>query len=151
MKTIASLALAGVLAAGAFVLPAKAATRTSYVFTLAPGASKSFPIPVVGAPVTLSGTITLNNHGTQTPSALVGALVNEDASSLQLTWIGTNGNGTVNVGTTLSAKVVASYAFGNAVITASPAAASGGKGTLTVTQSATQTILPGTYAITLTY
>jgi hypothetical protein len=151
MKKAASLALAGLLAAGAFAVPAKAATRTSYVFTLAPGASKSFPIPVVGAPVTLSGTITLKNHGTQTPSALVGALVNEDASSGQLTWIGTNGDGSVTVGTTLSAKVVASYAFGNAVITAGAASAASVRGTLTVTQSATQTILPGTYAITLTY
>jgi hypothetical protein len=151
MKTIVSLAAAGLLAAGAFAGPAHAATRTQYVFTLAPGGAKSFPIPVVGAPVTLSGTVTSKNGGTQTPSALVGALVNQDPSSGQLTWIGTNGNGSQTVGTTLFATVVASYAFSNAVITAAPATAAGGKGTLTVTQSASTTAVPGTYTITLTY
>ncbi len=147
MKTIA---LAGLLAAAAFALPAQAANHVSYTFTLAPGASKSFPIPAVGTPVTLTGTITAKNGGTQTPSALVAALVNQDPSSGQLTWIGTNGNGSQTVGTTLSASVVASYAFSNAVISAT-ASATAGKGTLTVTQSATQTSVPCTYTILLGY
>jgi hypothetical protein len=151
MKTKVCLALAGLLAAGAAALPAHAATRVQYAFTLAPGASKSFPIPVIGMPVTLSGTISGQNGGTQTPSALVGALVNQDQKSGQVTWIGTNGNGTVTVGTTLSSHVVVSYAFGNAVITATPATFVGGRSTLTVTQSATQTSVSDAYTITLTY
>jgi hypothetical protein len=150
-KTFASLAAAGLLAAVAFTSATQAATRTQYVFTLAPGGTKSFPIPAVGAPVTLSGTITLRNGGTQTPTALVGALLNQDPSSGQLTWIGTNGDGSQTVGTTLSSAVVASYAFGNAIISASPAPAAGGRGSLTVKQSATTTIIPGTYTLTLTY
>jgi hypothetical protein len=151
MKTIACLAVIGVLAAAATAAPAAAATRVQYAFTLAPGASKSFPVPAIGMPVTLSGTISAQNGGTQTPSELVGALVNQDQKSGQVTWIGTNSNGSVTVGTTVSSSVVVSYAFGNAVITATPATFVGGHSVLTVTQSATQTSVSDAYTITLTY
>jgi hypothetical protein len=95
--------------------------------------------------------LSAENHGTQTPSALVGAIINEDPSSRQLTWIGTNGDGTQAAGTTLSNPAqVAAFAFNNCIVTAAPGSGDV-KGKLIFTQSATTTSVPLTYYVVINY
>jgi len=67
--------------------------------TLAPGASKSFQIPVTQQPVEVRIDNYQNNHGVQTPSELFSALVNVDDNGSGMSWNGTNSDGTSSVGT----------------------------------------------------
>ena len=139
-----------ILAALATAPAAHAANRAIYKFTLAPGASKTITLPVGQAPVILAASVTFENNGTLTPSELVGALVNQDPKSGQVTWIGTNADGSQAAGNTLSSHQVAAFGSSDAIITAT-ASTTTGPGTLTVTQSASQTIIAGTYFIRLSY
>jgi hypothetical protein len=66
--------------------------------TLAPGASKSFKIPVTQQPVEVQIDNYQNNHGVQTPSELFSALVNVDDNGSGMSWNGTNSDGTSSVG-----------------------------------------------------
>jgi len=114
-------------------------------FTLAPGASKTFALPAKSVPVRLSASLTAKNGATQTPCALIDAVINEDASSNQLTWIGTNGDGSQGANNTLSSSTVANFAFSNATLSAAAG------GTLTITQNAATTSIPFTYHVTMDY
>ncbi len=151
MKSLPRLAPASaiVLAALAVSTASLAATRTIYKFTLPPGGSKTISLPLAQAPISLAASVTFSNGGTLTPSGVVGAIVNEDPSSGQLTWVGTNADGTQAGGNTLAGSQVAAFGDTDAVVTATPA--NGGLGTLTFTQSASQTAIAGTYYVRLSY
>ena len=120
-------------------------------FSLPPGGSKVIPLPVGQVPINVLVSFTLKNGSTQIPSELMAALVNEDPSSHQLTWIGTNSDGTQAAGTTLGNHLIASIAQGNVNLSAETPTAGAPNGSLVVSQSSTQTIRDGYYIVTLVY
>ncbi len=119
-------------------------------FTIAPGGSQSFMLPAKQAPVRIEVTFSLLNGGTQTPSEIMYAVVNQDPSSSQMTWVGTNNDGTQSGATSISATEIA-HIFGGAspTVNATLAVDSLTMGTLKITQNATTTILSGHYIVDL--
>ena len=67
--------------------------RVQHHFSLAPGESRTFTLPVNDTLVHVDVITPSNNHGTQTPSELMYAVINYETSSDQFTWIGTNSDG----------------------------------------------------------
>jgi hypothetical protein len=66
-------------------------------FTIEPGGSASFPMPKAQSPVRVEVTFSLHNGGVQTPSEVMYAVVNFDATvtqNPQMTWVGTDSDGT---------------------------------------------------------
>jgi hypothetical protein len=65
-------------------------------FTIDPGGSASFPMPKAQSPVRVEVTFSLHNGGVQTPSEVMYAVVNFDATVTpnQMTWVGTDSDGT---------------------------------------------------------
>jgi hypothetical protein len=120
----------------------------TFRFTLQPGGSFEFNLPVVQSPVRIEVSFTANNGGTQTPSELMYAVVNQDPSSKQLTWIGTNSDGSASGSNSLEATTIASI-FGGAssVTNASLNVASASTATLSINQSATTTAIPCDYVV----
>jgi hypothetical protein len=120
----------------------------TYRFTLQPGGAFEFNLPVVQNPVRIEVSLTANNGGTQTPSELMYAVVNQDPSSKQLTWIGTNSDGSTSGSNSLEATNIANI-FGGAssVANASLNVASAASATLSITQNASTTIIPGDYVV----
>ena len=57
---------------------------------VAPGGSVSFPIPETQRPIFIAVSFSLQNGGTQTPSEVMYAVLNQDDKSNQFSWIGTN-------------------------------------------------------------
>ncbi len=72
---------------------ASAANHSLLTFTIKPGGSATFTLPAQQNPVLIEVSVTFNNGGTQTPSEIMYAVVNQDPSSHQMTWIGTNSDG----------------------------------------------------------
>ncbi|MCL5021888.1 MAG: hypothetical protein M1497_00690 [Nitrospirae bacterium] len=70
-------------------------------FDLDPGASFSFPLPKKQSPVRIEVTVSRMNGGTQTPTEIMYAVVNQDPVSNEMTWIGTNSDGSVVATNTL--------------------------------------------------
>jgi len=62
-------------------------------FSINSGESYSFALPKVQAPVRIEVSFSLLNGGTETPSEIMYAVVNQDQQSGQMTWIGTNSDG----------------------------------------------------------
>ena len=95
-------------------------------------------------------TFSLLNGGTQTQSEIMYAVVNKDPSSGQLTWVGTNNDGSQSGASTVSATEIA-HIFGGAspTVNATLAVDSPAAGTLKITQNAATTILPGHYVVDL--
>lgn len=71
-------------------------------FDVAPGASASFALPKTQWPIRIDVSFSLLNAGTQTPSEIMSALVNQDPQSSKITWIGTNNDASQQAGTTLT-------------------------------------------------
>jgi hypothetical protein len=134
----------------AFAPASFAAGHIVYKFSLPPGGTKTISLPVIQVPVRLAASVSFENNGTLTPSELVSAVVNQDPKSGQVTWIGTNGDGSQAAGNTLSATQVAAFGFSDATVTAAAGTGSTA-GTLTINQSSSETSIPGTYWIVLTY
>jgi hypothetical protein len=67
--------------------------HSELTFDLEPGQSFSFPLPKKQSPVRIEVTVSRMNGGTQTPSEIMYAVVNQDPVSNQMTWIGTNSDG----------------------------------------------------------
>ena len=70
-------------------------------FTIAPGGSQSFTIPKTLQPVRIEVTFSLLDGATQTPSEVMYAVVNQDPASSRFSWVGTNNDGSVQVGTSV--------------------------------------------------
>lgn len=119
-------------------------------FTLKPGAKQDFVLPAIQSPVRIEVSFTLANGGTQEPSELMYAVVNQDPSSKQLTWIGTNNDGSTSGSSSLKGTLIASI-FGGAPPTtnASLEVAAAATRTLDIKQDAATTILPGRYVVRL--
>jgi hypothetical protein len=100
--------LALALAVGAFgSLPgAASAGEINNVYVVAPSAHVCFPLPAVQLPIHVMISA-LRPGGTQTPSELIEAIINQDALSTQMTWIGTNSDGTQTGSSSLATPVIA--------------------------------------------
>jgi hypothetical protein len=117
-------------------------------FTLKPGESHDFVLPVVQSPVHIEVSFTLANGGTQEPSELMYAVVNQDPSSKQITWIGTNNDGSTSGSSSLKGKTIANIYGGAAPTTnASLVVAAAPTRTLSIMQNASTTIKPGEYVV----
>jgi hypothetical protein len=117
-------------------------------FTLKPGTSRAFVLPTVQSPVRIEVSFTLLNGGTQEPSELMYAVVNQDPSSKQLTWIGTNNDGTTSGSSSLKGNLIASiFGGGPPTTNASLEVASAATRTLAIKQNAATTIIPGHYIV----
>ncbi len=119
-------------------------------FTIAPGGSQSFGLPAKQVPVRIEVTFSLLNNGTQTPSEVMYAVVNQDPLSGQMTWVGTNNDGTQKGENSISSTDIA-HIFGGAspTVNATLAVDNLGAGTLKLTQNAATTIIPGHYIVDL--
>jgi len=69
--------------------------HTELTFDLNPGESFSFPLPKKQSPIRIEVTVSRMNGGTQKPTEIMYAVVNQDPVSNQMTWIGTNSDGSV--------------------------------------------------------
>ncbi|HXL21512.1 MAG TPA: hypothetical protein VOA78_03525 [Candidatus Dormibacteraeota bacterium] len=117
-------------------------------FILKPGASQTFILPAVQSPVRIDVSFTLLNGGTQEPSELMYAVVNQDPSSKQLTWIGTNNDGSTAGSSSLKGNLIASiFGGGPPTTNASLEVASAPARTLVIKQNAATTIIPGHYIV----
>ena len=74
-------------------LPPITVSVRQYTFFLKPGGSFTFGLPKVASPIRIEISSPSTNGGVQTPSELMWALVNLDSGSSNITWIGTNSDG----------------------------------------------------------
>jgi len=98
--------------------------------------------------VRIEVSFTLLNGGTQEPSELMYAVVNQDPSSKQLTWIGTNNDGSTSGSSSLKGNLIASiFGGGPPTTNASLEVAVAATRTLAIKQNAATTALPGHYVV----
>jgi hypothetical protein len=117
-------------------------------FTLKPGGSQDFLLPAVQIPVRIEVSVTLENGGTQEPSELMYAVVNQDPSSKQLTWIGTSNNGSTSGSSSLKGNLIASiFGGGPPTTNASLEVATATARILAIKQNASTTARPGHYVV----
>jgi len=116
-------------------------------FSLSPGASSSFALPETQSPVRIEVSLTFLNGGTQTPSEIMYAVVNQDQQSGQMTWIGTNSDGSQAGSSSLDNTQIASIGGGNAVLEVDNLSS----GTVRISQSATRTSIAGHYIVRIWY
>jgi hypothetical protein len=130
-------------------------------FTISPGDSVSFPMPKAYSPVRVEVTFSLQNAGVQTPSEVLYAVVNLDALAGEMTWVGTNSDGTMQASNTLDSpdEPIASICGGapcsttiNASLVADPTVdANNPYGSLVLAQSGVTTSRAGHYEVHLWY
>jgi len=117
-------------------------------FTLQPGGSHDFILPLAQSPVHIEVSFTLNNGGTQEPRELMYAVVNQDPASKQITWIGTNSDGSSSGSSSLKGKTIASiFGGGPGTTNASMNVAAAPTRTLSINQNASTTTKPGEYVV----
>jgi hypothetical protein len=149
-RSILALAL-GLGALTATNAPAAAAER-NFHFTLRPGASLCFQLPAVQLPVQVLVSESAFNNGTQTPSELLSAVVNQDARSQQMTWLGTNSDGSSKGSNSLAGSVIATlWGGGPPTVNAQLHVCSLQRRTIGITQSSQTTSIPGNYFVTMFY
>lgn len=122
--------------------------HTFYV-TLQPGGSYNLSMPVVQNPVRIDISVTFANQGTLNPTELVSALVNIDPYSKQMTWIGTNNDGSKTAGNTGGNLTIAS--FGVDASLDAVLGTGGAMPTLKIMQNANATSIAGHYVIRMYY
>jgi len=149
-RTLLALALA--LGAFGTAHGAASAAETNLHFVLAPGAHVCFALPAVQLPVHVMISESLLNGGTQTPSELIEAILNQDAHSTQMTWLGTNSDGSQLGTNSLATPVIAKlFGGGPTTINAELRVCSLPNREIGIYQSATTTALPGHYFVTMLY
>ena len=111
-SAVASLVLVGLMVAAtlggtrsAQAGPGTVIHRVQHDFTLSPGGARTFTLPVTDTFVHVDVVDLPTNHGTQTPSELMSAVIDYDSGSDQFTWIGTNSDGSQAAGNSLGANV----------------------------------------------
>lgn len=121
-------------------------------FSVDPGDSFSFELPEVQGPVRIDVSFSLLNGGTQTPSEIMYAVVNQDPESTHFTWVGTNSDGSQQGSNSIVDTDIAYICGGtcfakNAVLQVDDR----GAGTLKIWQNPGTTILTGNYIVNLWY
>ena len=134
-----------------------AAHHQELSFDVAPGASATFPLPKTQSPVRIDVSFSLLNAGTQAPSEIMSAVVNQDPSSSKITWVGTNNDATLQAGTSLpsgSSPVIARICGGgcptsNATLEVNSDATL--PGSLKLAVNATNVLVTGHFKVALWY
>ncbi len=149
-RTILALAL-GLGAFGSSHGAVSAAERNLH-FVVRPGGTTCFQLPAVAWPVHVMVSESLLNGGTQTPSELLNAIVNQDMKSNQMTWLGANSDASAKGSNSLFGPVIATL-WGGAppVVFAQLHVCSLANHTIGITQSTQTTALPGNYFVTMFY
>jgi len=131
------------------LLPPITLNIREFRFFLKPGGSYTFPLPKVDSPIRIEISSPSTNGGVQTPSELMWALVNRDSGSQQITWIGSNSDGSALGSNSLTGSGILANIYGGSAPTtiASLIVANAAAGTLSVTQSATTTTISGRYVV----
>jgi hypothetical protein len=111
--TIAMSVLAAIVCTLSVPAAAKAAfmqpdTITRHSFTLNPGGKFIFSLPSTQRPIFIMISLQSTAGGTQTPSEVFYAVLDQNPNSGQLTWIGTNSDGSQSAGTTVSTFTICS-------------------------------------------
>jgi hypothetical protein len=141
--------LGGVLTLGNFRPTGKQSGELT--FTLEPGATRNFNLPAGQGPVRIDVSFTLANGGAQETSELMSAVVNRDADSKQITWIGTNSDGSTAGSSSLKGKTIASILGGEHSARASLEVVDATAGTLGIRQDARTTTKAGKYVVKMYY
>jgi hypothetical protein len=126
---------------------------TQIKFSLTPGASKTFILPKVSQPIRIEISAPSSNGGVQEPSELMWALVNWDfgtEGSNQITWIGTNSNGsTLGSNSVQSGTIANIYGGSSSIVISSLKVSDVATGTLEITRSSTT--IDGNYVVRMYY
>jgi hypothetical protein len=130
-------------------LPPITVNVRQYTFFLKPGGSFTFSLPKVASPIRIEISFPSTNAGVQTPSELMWALVNLDSDSHNITWIGSNSDGSALGSNSLTGSGIIANIYGGSAPTtiASLIVANASAGTLSVTQSSTTTSITGKYIV----
>jgi hypothetical protein len=120
---------------------------------LKPGGSFTFPLPKVDSPIRIEISAPSTNGGVQTPSELMWALVNRDSGNSQITWIGSNSDGSALGSNSLTGDGVLANIYGGSAPTtiSSLVVANASAGTLSVKRSSTTTTISGRYVVRMYY
>lgn len=159
-QLLRSVTVATVAATAAFTLsvPAPASaffvqpnTTTRHAFTLNPGGKFIFSLPAMEKPIFILISARATSGGTQTPTEVFYAVLNQDPVSGQLTWIGTNSDGSATAGTTLSGFNICNLWAGGAPSAAATLSVNGAmtSNQLEVSQSNSTTGVPYHYIVTM--
>jgi hypothetical protein len=149
-RTLLALALA--IGAVGSLGRAASAGEVYHQFVVPPGGHVCFALPAVQFPVHVMISETLLNGGTQTPSEVFEAIVNQDPKSTQMTWIGTNSDGTQKGSNSLVTPLIASLWGGAApTVNAELRVCSLPNRQIGIFQNARTTALPGHYDVTLLF
>jgi hypothetical protein len=129
---------------------ASMADHSLLTFTIKPGGSASFSLPVQQNPVLIAVSVTFKNGGTQTPSEIMYAVVNQDPFSQQMTWVGTNSDGSQTGSNSLKTTTIASIFGGSSsTVNASLDIESLSTHRLKLVQNANTTSRAGSYSVSL--
>jgi hypothetical protein len=126
-------------------------------FDVAPGASATFPLPKTQWPIRIDVSFSLLNAGTQVPSEIMYAVVNQDSASSKISWLGTNNDATQQSGTSLptgSSPVIARICGGGCPTTNATLEVNSDAtlpGTLKLAVNAATVIVPGHFKVALWY
>lgn len=128
---------------------------TQIKFSLAPGASKTFTLPKVSQAIRIEISAPSSNGGVQEPSELMWALVNWDSGtdgSNQITWIGTNSDGSTLGSNSFQSTTIANiYGGTSAAVISSLKISDAATGTLAITRSSATTSIDGNYVVRIYY
>jgi hypothetical protein len=120
-------------------------------FMLAPGGSRTFTLPNVKSPIRIEVSFPTTNGGVQEPSEVMWALVNRDSGNGNITWIGTNSDGTSLGSNSLQSTDIANITCGSDCTIASLSVANASAGQLVMTQNADTTSITCAYIVRLYY
>lgn len=121
------------------------------MFTLAPGASKTFKIPATNDPVRIDIAKVSTNGGIQTPSEVFSALVNADANKAGMSWIGTYSDGSQVPGSTISGTTITKLVCGGACTIATLSVSSVPAHKLVLQANGATSIIKETYVVNIWY
>jgi hypothetical protein len=160
---VVGVAVAGMmcLGGGAYAVtsiansPAVAVTGPDHerlTITLAPGGSRTFALPEANDPLRIDLDSVSVNGGIQTPGEVFSALVNVDANSAGMSWIGTRSDGSQKSGYTFTGgPAITELTCGSHCVIAWLNSGSAAHRTVTLVQNANTTSVRRTYVINIWY
>ena len=124
-------------------------------FTLSPAGTQTFNLPNVATPIRIEISSPSSNGSTQNPSELMTALVNWDngsSGSHQITWIGTNSDGsTVGSNSGKSATIASIFAGSSTSAVSLLKVFTASAGQVQITRNAAVTSAAGNYVVRIYY
>lgn len=128
------------------------AAEVQRTFVLKPGGNVCFQLPAVQSPIHVMVSGTVLNGGTLNPSELISAIVNQDPKSNQMTWLGTNNDGTTIGTNSGKTHVIATfYGGGPPTVDAQLHVCNPQTRSIGISQSASTSSIPGHYIVTMLF